>query len=39
VIALGYCRAGWPALILGGGLFILPAMMMILKLAWEYVRY
>jgi chromate transporter len=39
VIALGYWRAGWPALILGGGLFILPAMLMILALAWVYVRY
>jgi len=39
VIALGYWRAGWPALILGGGLFILPAMLMILTLAWVYVRY
>src|ERR1700730_209659 len=39
VIALGYWRAGWPALILGGGLFILPAMLMILALGWVYVRY
>jgi chromate transporter len=39
VIALGYWRAGWPALLLGGGLFILPAMLMILALAWVYVRF
>jgi chromate transporter len=39
VIALGYWRAGWPALLLGGGLFILPAMLMILALAWVYVHY
>jgi len=39
VIALGYSRAGWPALILGGGLFILPAMLMVLALAWAYVRF
>jgi|SRR5215469_4266951 len=39
VIALGYLRAGWPALILAGGLFILPAMLMILGLSWAYVRY
>ena len=39
VIALGYWRAGWPALILAGVLFILPAMLMILVLSWAYVRY
>jgi chromate transporter len=39
VIALGYWRAGWPALILAGVLFILPAMLMILALSWAYVRY
>lgn len=38
-IALGYWRAGWPALVLGGPLFIMPAMMIILTLAWAYVRY
>jgi chromate transporter len=39
VIALGYWRAGWPALIFGGALFILPAMLSILVLAWVYVRF
>jgi len=39
VIALGYWRAGWPALLFGGGLFILPAMLTILALAWVYVRF
>ncbi|MGA8144883.1 MAG: chromate efflux transporter [Candidatus Acidiferrales bacterium] len=39
VIALGYWRAGWPALILAGVLFVLPAMLMILGLSWAYVRY
>jgi chromate transporter len=39
VIAMGYWRAGWPALILAGVLFILPAMLMILALSWAYVRY
>ncbi|HXZ12283.1 MAG TPA: chromate efflux transporter [Candidatus Sulfotelmatobacter sp.] len=39
VIALGYSRAGWPALILAGGLFILPAMLMVMALAWAYVTY
>jgi chromate transporter len=38
-IALGYWRAGWPALVLGGCLFILPAMAMILALAWVYVQF
>ncbi|HYL45420.1 MAG TPA: chromate efflux transporter [Candidatus Limnocylindrales bacterium] len=39
VIALGYWRAGWPALILAGVLFIAPAMLMVLGLSWAYVRY
>jgi chromate transporter len=38
-IALGYERAGWPALFLGGGLFILPAIVMVVALAWAYVRF
>ncbi|HLW60514.1 MAG TPA: chromate efflux transporter [bacterium] len=38
-IFLGYVRAGWPALILAGTLFILPAMLMVLALAWAYVRF
>ncbi|MGH9712743.1 MAG: chromate efflux transporter [Candidatus Acidiferrales bacterium] len=39
VIALGYWRAGWPALVFGGPLFILPAILTILVLAWVYVRF
>jgi chromate transporter len=39
VIAMGYRRAGWPALILAGALFITPAMLMVLGLSWAYVRY
>jgi len=39
VIALGYFRAGGPALVLAGAVFILPAMAMILGLSWAYVRY
>ena len=39
VIAMGYWRAGWPALILAGMLFIAPAMLMVLGLSWAYVRY
>lgn len=38
-IHIGYVRAGWPGLILGGLGFILPAMLMVLGLAWAYVRY
>ena len=38
-IHLGYVRAGWPGLIAGGGLFILPAMLIVLALAWAYVEY
>ena len=38
-IYLGYARAGWRGLILAGALFILPAAMISLALAWAYVRY
>lgn len=38
-IFLGYTRAGWPALILAGTLFILPAMLLVLAFAWAYVQY
>jgi chromate transporter len=36
---LGYLRAGWRGLIVGGTLFILPAMMIVLGFAWAYVEY
>ncbi len=32
-------QAGWRGLIVGGSLFILPSMLMVLGLAWAYVRY
>jgi chromate transporter len=32
-------RAGWAGLLLGGACFILPAMAIVLALAWAYVRY
>jgi chromate transporter len=35
-IFLGYLRAGWPGLIAGGVCFILPAMLMVILLAWIY---
>jgi chromate transporter len=38
-IFLGYVRAGWPGLVLGGALFILPAMLIVLALAWAYGQY
>lgn len=38
-IHIGYVRAGWRGLIVGGALFILPAMLMVLAFAWAYVTY
>ena len=38
-IYLGYARAGHPGLVLAGALFILPAMLVVLALAWAYVHY
>jgi chromate transporter len=38
-IFLGYRRAGWRAMLLAGGLFILPAMLIMLAIAWVYVRW
>jgi chromate transporter len=38
-IHLGYLRAGWSGLIVGGVCFILPAMVSVMILAWFYVRY
>jgi chromate transporter len=38
-IFLGYRRVGWMGLVLGGICFILPAMLIVLALAWSYVRY
>jgi chromate transporter len=38
-IYLGYLRSGWRGLILGGSLFVLPAVLMTLALACAYVRY
>jgi len=39
VIHLSFKRAGWRGLILGGMSFILPAMLIVLGLAWLYVQY
>lgn len=38
-IHLGFVRAGWPGLLLGGAGFILPATLMVLGLAWGYQRF
>lgn len=38
-IHLGYRRAGWPGLVLGGLCFIVPAVLIVLSLAWVYVRF
>lgn len=38
-IHIGFLRAGWPGLILGGVCFISPALLMVLGLAWLYVRF
>jgi chromate transporter len=38
-IHIGYKRAGWPGLVAAGASFILPAMLIVLALAWLYVTY
>jgi chromate transporter len=38
-IHLGYLRAGWPGLVAGGACFIVPAMTIVLLVAWLYVAY
>jgi chromate transporter len=38
-IHLGYVRAGWPGLLLGGFCFIAPATLIVLMLAWLYVNW
>ena len=38
-IYIGYQRAGWRGLLLGGVCFIVPAMLLVLAIAWAYVRY
>ena len=38
-IHVGYLRAGWPGLLAGGLCFLTPAMLMVLGLAWAYVRF
>lgn len=38
-IHIGYVRAGWRGLIVAGACFIVPAMLMVLALAWSYVQF
>jgi chromate transporter len=38
-IYLGYERAGWLGLVAGGALFIAPAMLIVMTLAWAYVKF
>ena len=38
-IHIGSVRAGWRGLIVAGVCFIVPAMLMVLALAWAYVEY
>ena len=38
-IHIGYLRAGWPGLFVGGACFILPAAMLVGCIAWAYVRF
>src|SRR2546426_9305062 len=36
-IHIGHRRAGWPGLLVAGACFIVPAMLIVLALAWAYV--
>ena len=38
-IHVGFVRAGWPGLVVAGACFIAPAMLIVLVLAWAYVRF
>jgi chromate transporter len=38
-IHIGYIRAGWRGLIAAGVCFIMPAVLIVLALAWAYVKY
>lgn len=37
-IHIGLQRAGWPGLVLGGACFIVPSVLIVLALAWLYLR-
>src|SRR6187200_1417706 len=38
-IHIGHRRAGWRGLLVAGTAFIVPAMLIVIGLAWAYVRY
>ena len=38
-IHIGFLRAGWPGLLVAGVCLIVPAMLIVLVLAWAYVRF
>ena len=38
-IHIGYLRAGWAGLLVGGACFILPAAILVACIAWAYVRF
>jgi chromate transporter len=38
-IHIGYLRAGWAGLVVGGVCFILPAAILVCVIAWAYVRF
>src|ERR1700719_1375872 len=38
-IHIGYLRAGWAGLLVGGGCFILPSAILVGGIAWAYVRF
>ena len=38
-IHIGFLRAGWPGLIVGGLCFITPAMLIVMLMAWVYVQF
>ncbi len=38
-IHIGFLRGGWRGLLIGGMSFIVPAMLIVLSLAWVYVRF
>ncbi len=38
-IYLGYVRAGWPGLLVGGACFIVPAVLLVTAIAWTYMRF
>src|SRR2546426_10923013 len=38
-IYLGYVRAGWAGLVVGGACFIVPAALLVAVIAWMYTRF